>query len=151
MEKNDHEEIGFEYNQITDNIFIGTNFCCQSHFDSNLIKMGITTLLSVEGEEVDAPFGVEFFSWIPVTDHQAPTQSQFKLGVSVLDMLVTMEKKVYVHCMHGHGRAPTIVAAYFVSQGASVEEAIARIKEKRSVIHLDDSQIKALEDFAKNL
>ena len=144
-----HKALGFEYNQITDEIFIGTNFCCQSHFDEELLKKGITTDISLEGEQVDAPFGVEFFSWIPVVDNHAPTMDQFVLGVTVIDKLVRMKKKIYVHCKHGHGRAPTLVVAYFISQGDSIEDAMAQIKEKRPVMHLNETQLNALEEFEK--
>jgi len=148
--KNEHSDIvTFEYNQITDQIFIGTNMCCQAHFDEELINKGITTLISLEGEEVDAPFGVEFFSWIPVADNHAPTMDQFELGVTALDKLVHMGKKVYVHCKHGHGRAPTLVAAYFISKGDALKDAVAKIKEKRPVMHLNEVQLGALRQFAE--
>jgi len=64
-----------------------------------------------------------------------------------LQKLVAMKKKVYVHCKNGHGRAPTLVAAYFVKQGKSVDEALATIKAKRPSIHLKDIQRKTLEKF----
>jgi len=145
----DHS-LSFEYNQITDEIFIGTNMCCRVHFDKELLTKGITADVSVEGEKVDAPFGVEFFSWIPVEDHTPPSQDQLQLGVSVLDRLVKMKKKVYVHCEHGHGRAPTLVAAYFISLGDSVARALERIKEKRPSMHLDDTQVEVLEIFERS-
>ena len=151
MKEKHHDAPEFEYNQITKQIFVGTNFCCQSHFDEELIDKGITNLISLEGEEVDAPFGVDFFSWIPVADNHAPTADQFELGITVLDKLVRMGKKVYIHCELGHGRAPTLVAAYFISKGASVEDAVARIKEKRSVVHLTEVQLKALEEFKNTI
>ena len=140
-----------EYNQITEQIFIGTNFFRQAHFDNELLSKGITAEISLEGEAVDAPFGVEFFCWIPVTDNHAPTIDQFELGVSTLDKLVAMGKKVYVHCKHGHGRAPTLVAAYFISKGDTILDAVAKIKEKRPVMHLNETQMKALEEFQKQI
>ena len=144
-----HDHTTFEYNRITEHIFVGTNLCCQVHFDDELLKQGITADLSVEGERVDAPFGVEFFAWIPVVDNDAPTPDQFALGVSTLQKLVALDKKVYAHCEHGHGRAPTMVAAYFIAEGDSVDDAIARIKEKRPVVHLSDAQYSALNVFAE--
>ena len=58
---------------------------------------------------------------------------------------------MYVHCKNGHGRAPTMVAAYYVSTGLSVEEAVKRIQEKRKTIHLDDSQVESLVSFREGL
>jgi len=54
-----------------------------------------------------------------------------------------------VHCQHGHGRAPTLVAAYLISKGNSVEEAISLIASKRSTIHINDKQKEALILFEK--
>ncbi len=150
MEKEHTDEVKFEYNQITENIYIGTNVCCKTHFDNKLLKNGITADISIEGERVDTPFGVEFFLWIPVVDTEPPTQDQLILGVSMLKKSVLLNKKVYVHCRRGHGRAPTVVAAYFISEGYSVEDAIEKIKEKRPVIHLNDPQVSALKTFQDN-
>lgn len=132
------------FNQITDHIFIGNNVCCQVHFDSELLEFGIEVDISLEKERIDEPYGVEMFTWIPVTDHTAPTQDQLRYGVSAIDQSVQMNKKVYVHCQNGHGRAPTLVAAYFISRGEGVDEAIARIAKKRPEIHLEDVQVTAL-------
>ena len=62
-----------------------------------------------------------------------------------------MEKKVYVHCQNGHGRAPTLVAAYFIKQGKQVEDAVNLIKDKRPAIHLEEVQKQALEEFSKRI
>jgi protein-tyrosine phosphatase len=67
----------------------------------------------------------------------------------VLEKIVSMSKKVYVHCKNGHGRAPTLVAAYLVRKGQSPRDAEAFIKSRRPTIHLEDAQRKALEDFSK--
>jgi len=137
-----------EYNYITDGIYVGTNQCCQAHFDEKLKSEGIEADISLEEERVDTPFGVEFYTWIPVRNHAAPTQEQLRFGVSVLDELVAMQKKVYVHCRNGHGRAPTMVAAYLIKKGKGVEEAIRFIKTKRPSMHLESVQEDSLRDFA---
>ncbi|MFA5954927.1 MAG: dual specificity protein phosphatase family protein [Patescibacteria group bacterium] len=137
-----------EYNQITDNIYVGTNQCCQTHFDESLKVLGLTADLSLEENRIDEPFGVEFYLWLPVIDLTAPSPDQFVIGVQFLKTLVSLNRKVYVHCQMGHGRAPTIVAAYLISQGRSVSEAIAFIKERRPVIHLEDVQVVALQEYA---
>ena len=59
--------------------------------------------------------------------------------------------KVYIHCEHGHARAPTLVAAYFILEGKNVNEAIELIKNKRPIIHPNKSQIKSLENFKRKI
>lgn len=147
----DHSQIKeLDYNYITDGIYIGTNQCCQTHFEEKLKKEGIETNISLEEERVDAPFGVDFSVWIPVKDQAAPTPDQLEFGVSVLEKLVAMQKKVYVHCKNGHGRAPTLVAAYLIRKGKNPEEAEVFIKSKRAAIHLQDVQRAALREFSRN-
>ncbi len=148
----DHPKIKqLEYNYIADGIYIGTNKCCQTHFDEKLKREGIEADISLEEEHVDAPFGVAFYVWIPVKDHIAPTHDQFDFGVSTLEKLVSLKKKIYVHCQNGHGRAPTMVAAYFIKKGKSPDEAIEFIKAKRPSIHLEDTQREALVEFSKRI
>ncbi|PIQ67603.1 hypothetical protein CO173_03605 [Candidatus Uhrbacteria bacterium CG_4_9_14_3_um_filter_41_35] len=145
----DHSKI--KWSQIDDNIYIGTNQCCQIHFDKELLLQGITTDISLEDVKIDSPFGVESYLWLPTKDHTASSQDQLRLGVAHLTQLINVGRKVYVHCRNGHGRAPTLVAAYYISTGLSVEEATNKIKNKREEVHLNDEQIEALELFAENI
>lgn len=140
-----------EYSYITNGIYIGTNQCCQTHFDEKLKNEGIEADISLEEEQVDTPFGVQFYIWIPIKDHTAPTSEQLEFGVATLEKLVAMKKKVYVHCQNGHGRAPTMVAAYLIKKGKGVEEAIDFIKTKRPSIHLEKVQKELLEKFSKTI
>lgn len=140
-----------DYNHIIDGIYIGNNQCCQIHFDKKLKEEGITADVSLEKERVDAPFGVEFYIWIPIKNHTSPTQEQLDFGVYVLGKLTSMKKKIYVHCQNGHGRASTLVSAYLIKQGKNPDEAITFIKTKRTSVHLKDSQKKALIEFSKRI
>ncbi|MCH7529610.1 dual specificity protein phosphatase family protein [Patescibacteria group bacterium] len=151
MEEKNHHATEFEYNQITDEIFIGTNACCGTHFSKELLEKRITADMSLEKERVDQPFGVEFFFWLPTADEHSPNEDQFTVGVAILEQCVALKRKVYVHCKHGHGRAPTMVAAYFVAQGDTVEEAIGKIKKKRPVVHLNEEQVESLNHFKENI
>lgn len=145
-----HNQIAkLEFNYITDNIYIGTNQCCQTHFDEKLAKKGVTADISLEEERIDAPFGVDFYAWIPVKDHTAPSRDKFEFGTHIIEKLVSMKRKIYVHCKNGHGRAPTLVAAYLIKKGKTAEEAVAFIKSKRPTIHLSKSQKLSLQNFAK--
>ncbi len=144
MKAHEEGQPDFEYNQITDHIYLGTNACCVDHFKDELLANGVKSDISLEKEHLDAPYGVDLFLWLPTVDHTPPNPSQIKSGVDMIASLVGQNEKVYVHCKNGHGRAPTLVAAYLISTGMSVDEAIAEVQSKRPVIHLEDSQIEAL-------
>lgn len=140
-----------EYSKINQYIYIGTNACCQKHFDKNLLKKGITTDISLEEIRMDTPFGIKCYLWLPVKDHTAPSLYQFAMGVSCIENAVKTKNKVYVHCKNGHGRAPTLVAAYLMGQGMSIKKAIDFLKMKRAGINIRPLQIKALVEFSKRI
>lgn len=137
------------FSQITPYIYIGTNFCCQTHFDKKLLAMGITTDISLEDTRVDTPFGVSTYLWLPVKDHYAPSLYQLQMGADCIDNAVKNKQKVYIHCKNGHGRAPSLVAGYFIHKGKNMKDAVALIASKRPEIHLWESQIQALKKFEK--
>lgn len=138
----------FEYSQITEQIFIGTNMCCGMHAQ-DLRSLGFEADIDLEEERQEAPSQIAVYLWLPVKDLQSPTPVQLKSGVALIDQIVKAGKKVYVHCKNGHGRSPTLVAAYFISQGMTPDEALEKIKEKRPEIHLEQVQIEALSSFAR--
>lgn len=139
----------FKYSEITNHIFLGTNFCCTLHFNEELINKGVNTDISLEEENTENPIGVKYFLWLPTKNYHAPTLQQLLLGAVTIDLLIEAGAKVYIHCKNGHGRAPTLVAAYFISQGKTVKEALDLVKTKRPEMHLTKEQIEALKLFKK--
>jgi protein-tyrosine phosphatase len=137
-----------QFNKITEKIYIGTNLCCLTSSHTQVLRdEGIGVDIDMEIERQDATPEVEIYLWLPTEDKQAPTQDQLQTGVAVIDESVKLGKKVYVHCRNGHGRGPTMVAAYLVYEGAGVKEAIKKIKEKRPEIHLEKVQLQALHTY----
>lgn len=143
------ERKGFDYDAITDGVFIGTNMCCQFGFDKELLQKGVRADISLEEERVDAPVGVDYFLWLPTKDGQAPARDKLLLGVQTLEFLIDRKIKVYIHCKNGHGRAPTLFAAYFIKRGRGmgIDEAISFMKNKRPAVHLNETQIEVLRKF----
>ena len=137
----------FEYNKITEQIYLGTNACCTVHFDNDLLKAGVRADISMEAERIDAADGAEYFLWLPTIDHTAPTMQKLRVGTHAIRELIETGEKVYVHCRNGHGRGPSLVIAYFILLGDDYETAFTKVKEKRPVIHLDDVQVDRLKEF----
>jgi len=143
---------GFDYSQITDEIFIGTNMCCQFGFSKELLSKEVRADISLEEDHTDTPYGVDYFLWLPTKDDTPPSSKALQIGVKFLDFLISNKIKTYIHCKNGHGRATTLFADYLVAhESKSVPEAIDFIRSKRPSIHLQDSQIKALEELKASL
>jgi protein-tyrosine phosphatase len=151
MAKKKPNHVVLNSNKIDSHIWIGSNQCCEMHFDKKLLKKGINSDISLEENRVDAPFGVESYLWLPTMDHTPPSVEQLELGTWHIKNLVNTRRKVYVHCKNGHGRAPTLVAAYYIREGMTVDAAMKKIKTKRKEVHFEKSQIAALKKFKVSL
>ena len=142
-------EIEFEYTLVHPCIYIGTNQCCIMDFKKELLRKGVRADISLENDRVDTPKGVRYFLWLPTKDNTPPSAHQLELGVSFIRGLVARKIKMYVHCRQGHGRAPTLVAAYLISTGMTTDQSIAYLKKRRRVIHLNTKQVKSLRAFER--
>lgn len=146
----EHPETPTEFSEITDQIAIGTNMCCGVHAQQ-LVDRGFTADIDLEEERQELPPSLPAYLWLPVKDHEAPTQDQLALGTAFMQAAIDRGAKVYVHCRVGHGRSPTMVAAYFIIQGMTTEEAIHRIQERRPEAHPEAQQVDALREFERSV
>lgn len=147
IHKEKHPKLDFS--KITEQIYIGTNACCSTHFDERLRHMGISADISLEAEQLDAPRGADFYLWLPTPDHLPPRPAQLKVGIAALCELIKNRVKVYVHCERGHGRAPTFIAAYFIKEKKMTpKQAVAFISKHRPITHLTSRQLAALKKVA---
>ncbi|PIR47095.1 MAG: hypothetical protein COV07_00810 [Candidatus Vogelbacteria bacterium CG10_big_fil_rev_8_21_14_0_10_45_14] len=146
-----HAEAVFNWSKVEEYIYLGPSPCCDLHFGEELLKEGISAVISLEGEKNFAPAGVEMYLWFPTEDGSAPTMDQIKLGIRTIDELVRMGKKVYVHCRFGMGRAPTLVAAHFIKHGLSVSEAVSYIKRTRSNFVITQAQYDILSEYEEHV
>lgn len=114
------------------------------------MQKGIRADISLEEKRIDSPFGVEFYIWLPTKDHAAPTLEKLELGVMALRFFKEKAVPCYVHCKNGHGRAPTLGAAYLISEKRmSVDEAVALVTKYRKGAHIEPAQLDSLREFAK--
>ncbi len=138
------------YDKIDDYIYIGTSICCKQHF-KKLLQIGIIADIDLEQEKMDHPSGVKSFLWLPTYDFMAPSQAQLYIGAHFMYNLVTHKMKCYVHCNAGHGRAPTLVAAYYLLRGFTIKNALIKIKKRRPGIKPNVRQVHALKLFQKHV
>lgn len=143
-----HEKI--KYSRITPQMYIGTNMCCFNHF-AQLQKLGVDADIDLENERVERFSGktIDMLLWLPTADGRAPAMDKLIAGVHFMDAALAHGKTLYLHCKNGHGRAPTLAAAYFVFKGMRTGAAVKFIKSKRSVVHLNVEQMDALKKFER--
>lgn len=87
-----------------------------------------------------------------VRDFEAPTVAQLVEAVAFITAARTRGDGVLIHCFAGIGRSATVACAYLVSQGATVDQAIAQVRRRRSPFCVESAaQVEALEHFARSL
>jgi predicted protein tyrosine phosphatase len=135
--------------QITPQIYVGGQ---HGRRGKRLLELeGITGDVNMRIEYDDAEHGValEHTCHLPTIDDTEPTLEHLAEGAAFIDRLVRAGEKVYIHCAGGIGRAPTMAAAYFITQGMTLDDALALIQEKRPFINPQPCQIEQLKRFEK--
>ncbi len=140
------------YSKITNYIYLGPNRCCRMFsFDKKLLDLGVKAEINLEEFGSSGTLGVDLYLWIPTKDHMSPNQTQLISAVKTMDSLVKNKTKMYVHCELGHTRSPTLVVAYLIYIGKSLDDAILFVKKKRYTINITKNQIEGLKKFEKSL
>ena len=86
---------------------------------------------------------------VPIVDMEAPTQEQLERCLSAIERAHAQNMGVAVHCTAGLGRTGTVLAAWFVTQGLSAQNATARVRRLRPGSIETEEQERAIEEFAK--
>ena len=89
---------------------------------------------------------------LPTVDFfRAPTQTDIHRGIDFIKEIGREGKSTYVHCKAGRGRSTTVVTCYLMQlHGISPDEAVTRIREKRSHINMCGEQMQAVRIFYRD-
>lgn len=117
-----------------------------------LRQNGIDVLVSLTEEPVPRRWVNEaglMLVHVPVADMDAPTDRQFDTLLDTITRATAAGMGVAVHCAAGKGRTGTVLAAYFVGQGKSAEEAIDTVRRLRPGSVETADQERAIDAFAR--
>ncbi len=84
----------------------------------------------------------------PVEDMTAPTQAQLDRIISAICRAHHHKMGVGINCSAGLGRTGVILACYFVDQGLSAQNAIARVRRLRPNSIETEEQADAIREYA---
>lgn len=137
--------------QVTEQLFVGPQF--KQRGWRQLQSWGITGVVNLRREFDDLSLGVEIphYLYLPTTDDDPPAMADLDKGVAFITHQIADGGKVYIHCGAGVGRAPTMAAAYLVSQGETPTQAFARIQAVRSFIRPTRVQREQLQQYFEKL
>lgn len=132
---------------ITPEVFLGGQY--KQAGLTTLKAWGITAVVSMRMKKPVIFQSTEWLSvlHLPTIDQTAPSLAQLKQGVDFIKKQVDAGGKVYIHCHHGEGRGPTMTAAYLISTGISLDDALDQIRKVRTFIRPTLSQLERLKEY----
>lgn len=144
---------GYKLRWITEEIAVGR--APSSNAALNTIKgAGVEIILNLCAEcgnlhEVERSAGFIVY-WLPVSDASAPELDEVDYALEWLIRHIESGKKALVHCRHGVGRSGTIIAAYLLRKGLSLEH-VFEIMKRTPATPTSRDQRKLLFEYAKKL
>jgi hypothetical protein len=135
------------YSAVTPAVYVGPQYGRRGK--RVLETWGITGVVNLRIEFDDAAHGLALAEYchLPTIDDAAISLDHLRQGVTFIERVVQAGGKVYIHCAGGVGRAPTMAAAYFISQGKTLDEALALIRAARPFINIMPPQMARLKEF----
>jgi hypothetical protein len=139
--------VSLRYSQVVPGLYIGPQFGRRGR--PALETAGITASMSLRAEFDDMEHGLAMadHSYLPTEDNTAPSLEQLEEGVRFIQRVISEDGRIYVHCGSGVGRAPTMAAAYLVSEGMTLDEAIAQIQRVRPFVRILPGQMARLREY----
>lgn len=143
--------LSLRFSQVTPNLYIGAQ-----HSKRGLARLqgeGISASMSLREEFDDLEHDLAFSNhgYFPIVDNTAPSMADLETGVDFIRSVIDEDGKIYVHCGSGVGRAPTMAAAYLISEGYSLDDAVAKITKARPFVRILPDQMKRLREYEAQL
>ena len=135
------------FSQITPQVLVGGQY--RGRGKRKLEAHGVTGGVNLRAEFDDAARGLALaeYCYLPTADDHAPILEHLAEGAAFIARVTGNGGKVYIHCAGGVGRAPTMAAAYFITQGMTLDEALALIRRTRPFIRIMPPQMAQLKRF----
>lgn len=108
----------------------------------------ITDRIAIGSWDEPTPPGAQRIDCRLIPDHVRISPQVFRLALGLMAEALDMGQSVFVHCIGGVSRSPTIVAAWLcMRQGMSQHMAWEVISRKRPIIQPHPAQIASLSEF----
>ncbi|MBI4633405.1 MAG: dual specificity protein phosphatase family protein [Deltaproteobacteria bacterium] len=125
--------MNFEPKQITSQIYQGG--WLRPQYIPELVQLGITHILNLDHPYEDPLPLIEANITVHnvyIRDQSLMTPQLVRKAMHVIDeSLSSPRHKIYIHCIEGVSRSPTITWLYLIYRGLSPEDAFVKVKPNR--------------------
>ena len=136
------------YDQITEKLFLGNEDTARDKAILNKLNIS-NILICAEGCE---PFFKDEYKYKILYIDDAIDENILSWLQEAFEFIDSSEKNIYIHCVMGISRSPSIVIAYLMYKNKmSYEEAYDFVKNKRNVINPNSGFQEQLKKFEKIL
>lgn len=132
--------------QLSDTFFVGGQPTKRGY--TILASWGITAIISMRRTQPKHTPNTMQLLHLPTPDHGPIALGDLKKAIAFIQAQ-SKNGKVYVHCHWGEGRAASVAAAYLISRGMPLTDAIDFIKQRRVFINPNKKQVERLREFAE--
>ena len=135
------------HSRATPHLYVGGGINARGW--QRLQAVGVDAIVNLRQEKPVESRGVTPAAYLclPTPDDHAPTLEQLEQGSTFMAGAIDQKRGVYVHCASGVGRAPTMAAAYLVTTGLSLDDALTNIRRVRPFIRPTPVQMERLVSF----
>jgi protein-tyrosine phosphatase len=128
--------------------------CQHSRIGKFFLKLnGVNCSVNLRDEYDDCLHSLNFLNnlYFPIVEHTTPSTDDLKIICQFINDSVNRQDKIFIHCSEGVSRAATVVVAYFIFNGESLENSISKVKQIRPFINILESQMLTLRSFSEQI
>lgn len=119
-----------------------------------LAKCGINAILDLRMEKSDnindlEKYNIDYLQ-VKIKDRSFPMHKDAITIIRWLRTCVNSNKKIFIHCNLGRGRATLATCLYMISNGIEPDMAVKTVKKNRKYMYLNTNQLNYLYDFDLN-
>ncbi len=134
------------FDLVFDDVFVGTAPHTRTDVERLVSALGVTAVLNLQTDEDNRRWGIPWaeleaaYADRHVVVERQPIRDfdgddlvcRVEQAVDVLDRLLAVGHRVYLHCTAGQQRSPAVAIGFLVRhRGLSLDEAVARITRRR--------------------
>lgn len=136
-----------KHSLVTPNLVLGGQYGSGAFNKFSRLKIGAVVNMRTTPTRANPRFKDLKTLHLPTPDKKAPSLNQLQKGVRFITSEIKKGGTVYIHCKYGEQRGATMVIAYLISTGLTLDDAFEIVKKVRPFVHPTKDQLARLKEF----